>query len=285
MYGGQNMVGHLRRVLVRAPTTQACAHWKAFGWRSEPDSVRLMREHEALCEALERVGADVVHGEPAHEDLDAIYTHDPALISDAGAIVLRPGKVTRQSEQATIASDLAVASVPELSRLEAPATAEAGDLVWLDEHTLLVGRSHRTSQAGIAALQAALPDVAVLPFDIVNFRGPGEVFHLMSFMSLLDWNLALAYPRLAPVRLLELFAERAIRVVEVPDEEYDSLGANVLALAPGVALAADGNPTTRHRLEAAGIDVAVYPATELNKGDGGPTCLTRPLLRDHDIGR
>jgi N-dimethylarginine dimethylaminohydrolase len=279
-YGGQNMVGRLRRALVRAPTAKASARWKEFGWRSEPDPVRLVEEHQALCEMLQQFGVEVVIGEASDGDLDAIYTHDPVLICDSGAMLLRPGKEIRRREIAKIAADLATVSIPEFFRLEAPATAEAGDLVWLDERTLLVGRGYRTNAAGIVALDEGLPEVEVIPLDLANYRGPGEVFHLMSFMSLLDWDLVLVYPMLAPVRLLELFSDRQMRVVEVPDKEFESLGANVLALAPSVALAAEGNPITRRRLEKAGVEVSVCPSTELGKGDGGPTCLTRPLLRD-----
>jgi N-dimethylarginine dimethylaminohydrolase len=113
-----------------------------------------------------------------------------------------------------------------------------------------------------------------------HWNGDGEVLHLLSFISPLDTDLALVYPRLAPVRLLRLLAERAIRVVEVPDDEFLSQGPNVLALGPRRALALEGSPETRRRMERAGVDVTAYRGDEISrKGDGGPTCLTRPLLR------
>jgi N-dimethylarginine dimethylaminohydrolase len=152
--------------------------------------------------------------------------------------------------------------------------------VWLDEVTLLVGHGYRTNAAGIAALQEAFPGVAVLAFDLPHWNGAGEVLHLMSTISPVDRDLAVVYPRLAPVRLLELLAERGIRTVEVPDEEFETMGPNVLALGPRRALALEGNDATRKRLERAGVDVVVYRGEEISrKGDGGPTCLTRPLLR------
>jgi N-dimethylarginine dimethylaminohydrolase len=149
---------------------------------------------------------------------------------------------------------------------------------------LLVGIGYRTNEAAIPALEAALPGVEVVAFDLPHWNGPGEVLHLLSFVSPLDADLALVHPRLAPVRLLRLLAERGIRVVEVPDEEFESQGTNVLALGPRHALALDGNPETRRRMERAGVDVVVYRGDEISrKGDGGPTCLTRPLLREIPI--
>jgi N-dimethylarginine dimethylaminohydrolase len=152
--------------------------------------------------------------------------------------------------------------------------------VWLDEHTLLVGIGYRTNPAALVALGDAFPGVEVVAFDLPHWNGSDEVMHLMSLISTVDRDLALVYPRIAPVRLLELLAERGIATVEVPDDEFETQGPNVLALGPRRALALDGNPETRRRLERAGVDVTVYRGDEISrKGDGGPTCLTRPLLR------
>ncbi len=280
-YGCQSMTGTLRRVLVRPPRAADCARWREFGWRAEPDRARIAAEHEAFRAELERVGADVVLARALLADgLDAIYVYDPALVADRGAILLRPGKELRRGEPEAMGLDLEAAGVPVAARIQAPATVEGGDTVWLDARTLLVGRGYRTNGAGIEALARELPGVEVIAFDLPHHRGPGEVLHLMSFLSPLDADLALVYPPLAPVRLLELLMERGIELVEVPDEEFDSLGCNVLALGPRLALAVDGNPLTRWRMERAGVDVRVYPGQDLSrKGAGGPTCLTRPLLR------
>jgi len=170
--------------------------------------------------------------------------------------------------------------VPVVARLEAPACAEGGDTLWLDERTLLVGLGYRTNEAGLAGLRTALPEVDVLAFDLPHFHGRREVLHLLSLISPLDRDLALVHLPLMPVRLVRLLEERGVRFVEVPEEELDGLGCNVLALAPRVALAVEGNPETRRRLEAAGVEVRTYAGGEISrKGDGGPTCLTRPLLR------
>jgi N-dimethylarginine dimethylaminohydrolase len=164
--------------------------------------------------------------------------------------------------------------------MEAPATAEGGDTVWLDHATLLVGHGYRTGAAGIAALRAAFRDAEVITLDLPHWNGSHEVMHLMSFLSPLDRDLALVYPRIAPVRLLELLAGRGVTVVEVPDEEFATMGPNVLALGPRRALALEGNDETRRRMERAGVDVITYRGDEISrKGDGGPTCLTRPILR------
>jgi dimethylargininase len=280
-YGGQSMTGTLRRVLVRAPTPEDCAGWRAYGWRAEPDFARVTAEHEAFCLLLEEAGAEVVVAQtPLGVCPDKIYVHDPALVTDVGAVLLRPGKDGRRCEVDALAVDLVEAGVPIAARLEAPAIAEGGDVVWLDERTLLVGRGYRTNDAGVQALRDALPAVDVLVFDLPYLRGPADVLHLMSLLSLLDRDLAVGYLPLMPVRLVELLAERGVRLVEVPDEEFDSMGPNVLALGPRRALALAGNPVTRRRMEEAGVDVRVYTGDEISrKGDGGPTCLTRPLLR------
>ena len=277
-YGCQSMTAPLRRVLVRRPG--GTERWREYGWRAEPDAVRLAAEHEAFCAALADGGAEVVVAPPDDANPDAVYVYDPALIANDGAVLLRPGKAGRGAEPEQLAADLVSAGVPVAARLEAPAQAEGGDTVWLDRRTLLVGLGYRTNAAGAEALAAALPGVEVLAFDLPHLHGPGEVLHLMSLLSPLDRDLAVAYPPLMPVRLVELLAQRGVRLVEVPDEEFETMGPNVLALGPRVALALEGNDETRRRMERAGVDVRVYAGDELSrKGDGGPTCLTRPLLR------
>jgi dimethylargininase len=280
-FGGQTLVAPLRRVLVRAPDPTALARWRGFGWLAEPDPAIAAEQHEALCELLRAAGAEVVYaGSDVGEDPDAVYVFDPVIVSDRGALLLRPGKEGRRGEPVAIAEDLRALGVPVAFEMAEPATAEGGDTMWLDQRTLLVGRSYRTNDAGIRALREALPGVEVLAFDLPRLRGPDACLHLLSLLSPLDDDLVVAYPPLMPVRLLELLAERGIAIVEVPEEEFGSLGPNVLALAPRVAVALEGNPETRRRMESAGVDVSVFGGSEIaHKGEGGPTCLTRPLLR------
>ncbi len=275
VFGGQTMVEPLRRVLVRRPPADT-SDWRRFGWREQPDPARLAAEHERFAELLEETGAEVVVAPPT--TLDAIYTFDPAIVSDAGAVLLRPGKPERADEVDALAEELESAGVAVAAQLEAPAFAEGGDTAWLDERTFLVGRGYRTNQAGVEALERILA-VETLAFDLPHFHGSGEVMHLLSLFSPLDRDLVVAYPPLMPVRLVQLFEERGIEIVEVPDDEFATMGSNVLALGPRRALMLEHDVETRRRLERAGVDVTVYRGVELSKGDGGPTCLTRPLLR------
>jgi dimethylargininase len=281
LFGGQNMTATLRRVLVRPPALAGFATWREYSWRSEPDFARLAEEHEGFCTALATGGAEVVAAATSvPTDPDAIYVFDPAIVCDRGGIVLRPGKDGRLVETEAIAADLEQAGVPIAARLEAPASADGGDTIWLDESTLLVGRGYRTNDDGIHALRKALPDVDVLAFDLPHLHGSEVVLHLLSLLSPLDDDLVVAYMPLLPVRLVQLLQDLDIRIVEVPADEFETMGPNVLALAPRVGLALEGNVETRRRLERAGVDVSVYRGDEISrKGDGGPTCLTRPLLR------
>jgi N-dimethylarginine dimethylaminohydrolase len=274
------MWGHLRRVLVRRPLREDAAAWERYGWRGAPDVAVAQAEHEAFCSLLEDAGSEVVVSEHDPGNPDAIYTYDPTLVGRDGAVLLRPGKEGRRREPEATAASLERAGVPVVGRIEAPATVEGGDTVWLDETTLLVGIGYRTAPAALEALRAAFPGTEVLAFDLPHWNGAGEVMHLMSLVSPLDRDLALVYPRIAPTRLMWLLAERGIEVVEVPDEEFESMGPNVLALGPRRALALEGNDETRRRMERKGVDVLTYRGDEISrKGDGGPTCLTRPLLR------
>jgi dimethylargininase len=280
VFGAASMTGTLERVLVRPPLAEDAARWREYGWHAAPDPAAAAAEHEIFTALLEERGADVVVSRHDPGNPDAIYAYDPVLVGSEGAVLLRPGKEGRRGEPAALRPLLDAAGVPVVAELEEPVSAEGGDTLWLDERTLLVGVGYRTNEEAVAALEAAFPGVEVIVFDLPHWNGAGEVMHLLSFISPLDADLALVYPRLAPVRLLRLLADRGIRVVEVPDEEFESQGSNVLALGPRRALALDGNPETRRRMERVGVDVVVYRGEEISKkGDGGPTCLTRPLLR------
>jgi dimethylargininase len=276
-----NATGTLRRVLLRPPRADELARWKKYGWRSAPDPIAIAAEHAELCALLSDAGAEVVLAdEPVPGDPDAIYAYDPVLIGPAGAILLEIGKPGRAGEAEALVPALTAAGVPIAGRMEAPATADGGDVFWLDERTVLVGRGYRTNNAGIAEIRRLLPFADVIAFDLPHLRGRGVVLHLMSLVSPLSDDLVVAFMPLLPVRLVELFEQRGIEIVRVPESEFESMGANVLALAPRVGVALARNTETRRRLEHAGVTVHVYEGTELSKGDGGPTCLTRPLLRD-----
>jgi dimethylargininase len=280
LFGCQSMTGALRRVLVRAPQAEDLRGWRMCSWRASPDPTGIAREHEAFCSVLEDTGAEVVLAESAAGgNPDAIYTYDPALVADEGALLLYPGKECRRAEVDAMAEDFERARIPVAGRLSEPAWAEGGDCCWLDARTLLVGCGYRTNAAGIVRLRELLPDVEVVAFDLPHWHGRDEVMHLMSLISPLAPDLAVVYQPLLSARLAQLLEARGVELVRVPDEEFDSMGSNVLALAPRVALAVEGNPVTRERMERAGVEVLTYRGEELSKGDGGPTCLTRPLLR------
>lgn len=273
--------GILRAVYVRAPDPANAPACDAYGWHAAFDPVAASDEHEAFRAELEAAGADVVMGRtPVPGDPDDIYAYDPLLVTEAGVVVLRPGKPGRRREPDALAADLEDLGLAVVGRLDEPATAEGGDMFLLDEHTLLVGIGYRTNEAAVTRLRTLLPGVDVVAFDLPHLNGPQECLHLMSFISPLDADLVVAYLPLMPVRLIQLLESRGVALVEVPDEEFPTMGPNVLALGPRVALALEGNPMTARRMDAAGVDVRTYRGEEISrKGDGGPTCLTRPLAR------
>jgi dimethylargininase len=280
----QSAFGPLRRVLVRPPNVQDLAEWREHEWRGAPDPDAAADEHARFRQALADSGAEVIlAGEPVPGDPDAIYVYDPVLVIDAGAILLRPGKPVRRAEPEACGHDLEASGVAVIGRLDGEACAEGGDMLFLDAETLLVGVGYRTNDRGVERLRELLGPhgIRVESFDLPHLRGPEACLHLMSLLSMLDADLAVAYPRLMPVRLVQLLDARGIELVEVPEREFDSMGPNVLALGPRIALALEGNPETAQRMRSAGVDVRTYRGSEISaKGEGGPTCLTRPLDRD-----
>ncbi len=283
-YGCQSMVDPLRRVLVRRPD-EAFGNADPDHWHyvSRPNLPDAQREHDDLVATLRQAGCEVLyHDTPLPELADSIFTHDPVIITDEGSIILRMGKKQRRGEETAIGATLEELGVPTLTTLEGEATAEGGDLMWLDHDTLAVGRGYRTNTEGLRQLTAALRPLGAetLEVQLPHGDGPESCLHLMSFISMLDHDLAVVYLPLLPVPFVEALAERGIDLVEVPDEEYPTMGPNVLALAPRRCLMIEGNPVTRKRLEAAGCEVLTYRGEELSlKAEGGATCLTRPILR------
>ncbi len=275
-----NAYGTVERIYVRPPDTDALANWRDYGWHVAPEVDAVHAEHAEFVEILRSLVPDVIVGSlPVPGDPDAIYAYDPTLLTDAGVLPLIPGKQGRRAEPAVVAADLAAAGIATLPGLEPPAIAEGGDMLFLDERTLLVGIGYRTNESAVAQLRVRL-DVEIAAFDLPHFHGPAECLHLMSFISMLDADLAVGYLPMMPVRLAQLLAERGVAIVPVPDEEFSTMGSNVLALGPRRALALDGNPVTRERMEAAGVEVLTYRGEHISRnGDGGPTCLTRPLAR------
>jgi N-dimethylarginine dimethylaminohydrolase len=279
-FGVRSMSAPLRRVAVRRPA--ASGDWSAANWRGVPAPAALERQHEKFVELLTDLGSAVELLDPLPGQLDACYVRDPVLLLDAGTLALRCAKPIRRREGEFLALDLKAMGVPRAGALGEPAVADGGDLIWLDEETMAVGRSYRTNQEGIQQLRDLLSEQGthLISYDLAHDQGPSRVLHLMSVVSPIADDMAVLYPPLAPVAMMEDLAERGVRVIEVPHDDYLTLGCNILAVRPGVVVMCDGNSETRRRLEARGCEVHTYEGSEISlKGEGGPTCLTLPLLR------
>jgi N-dimethylarginine dimethylaminohydrolase len=266
-------------VLVRRPAVSG--DWEDAGWRV-PDAGALARQHEAFCALLARLGADVEVADALEGQVDAVYVHDPLLVTARGAIPLRMRKPARAREPAHARAELRRLGVPVLGELPEGAYADGGDRFWIDDRTMAIGLSHRTNRAGAAAVAAlAAPEgVAVETYDMAHDRGPDHVLHLQSFLSAVTEELCVIYEPLAPVRLLEDLREREVGWIAIDRDSYDAMGCNILAVRPGVVVMVDAAPAVRRELERRGVEVHTYDGSEVSlKGDGGPTCLTAPLLR------
>lgn len=278
------MVEPLRRVLVKRPDDAfGSADPAVWHYTDRPDLAEAQREHDALTDILRGAGVEVLeHPEPQPERADSIYVFDPALVTDHGAVMLRMGKALRRGEEPAMARRFAELGIPVQATLEGEATAEGGDLLWLDHETLAVGQGFRTNSEGTRQLREALGPlgVEIVPVELPYWTGPEACLHLLSLISLVDHDLAVVYPPLLSVPFWLLLRDRGFSFVEVPEQEFPTQGPNVLALAPRKALMLEGNPVTRRRLEAAGCEVLTYRGREISwKAEGGPTCLTRPLWR------
>ncbi len=281
-YGAQGMTGRLREVLVKRPGP---AFGRAFddpahGFLGPVDLVVAQREHDAFVDTLASLGPTVHLLETELASPDLVYTFDPLLVSDRGAIPLRPGKPNRLAEPDALEAWTLAAGIPTLGRIEAPGTIEGGDTFWLRPDLLCIGRTLRTNADGARQL-ADIVGGDVRVFDLPYWHGPDELVHLLSVISPVADDLAVVYLPLLPVGLWALLQELGIRLLEVSDDEFPTLGCNVLAVRPGVVIVADGNPAIAATLAAAGCEVHTYPASQVGvNGSGGPTCMTRPILRD-----
>ena len=286
---GQSDVLPLRSVLLKRaqdafgdqPTLDAT--WEELGYMARPDFAGAVAEYEAFQELLERLGAEI-HLAPADSDTgpDSVYVRDAAVICDRGAILCNMGKKARETEPSAAERSLRAAGVPIVGRITGSGRMEGGDVAWINERNVAVGLGYRTNAEGIRQLRSLLGSEVdrVVPVPLPHWHGPGDVFHLMSMFSPVDRDLAVVYSRLLPVPFRQLLLKHGCELVEVPDEEFESMGCNVLAVGPRRCVALEGNPMTRQRLEAAGAEVHTYRGREIStKGGGGPTCLTRPLVR------
>ena len=283
------MVDPIRRVLMKHPkdayqnqnkVNEQSPQLHYFGI---PDFEKAQTDYEKLMGFLESCDIEI-HYLPADNStsLDSVYTHDPCVISNGGVILCTMGKDARIPESKAVESYFESIGVPILGRIESPGTLEGGDVVWIDVRTVAVGEGYRSNAAGIHQFRELLGHHVdeVISVPLPHWTGPADCLHLMSNISPIDHDFYLVYSRLLPVPFRQYLLDRKIKLIEVPDEEYDSMGCNVLAVAPRKCIMLKGNPITQERLKAEGVDVYTYDGSEISlKGAGGPTCLTRPFFR------
>lgn len=289
MHYCSSMYAPLKHVIVKHPKDafrsqeHLSDEWKTFNYLSEPNYDEAQKEYAEFMSILEKYVKKIDFLSESDEvGLDSLYAHDPVKFTPNGAIILKSGKTLRQPEAAVYKAFLQEKGIPVIGELTGEAVSDGGDIVWLDDRTLVVGRGYRTNDEAIRQLKDMTEDivdefiVVQLPHDL----GEAECLHLMSFISMVDKDLAVVHSRLMPVFFRQLLIERGIQLIEVPKEEYDALGCNVLALAPRVCMVPNGNPITKQQLLNAGATVYEYKGNEISlKGTGGPTCLTCPVVR------
>jgi dimethylargininase len=283
-YGSQSMIAPLRSVLVKRPDENfAVDDPAAWHYTSRPNLEIARQEHDALVQMIRQSGAEVIyHSDPQAGRADAIFAFDPALVTDHGAVMLSMGKQQRRGEEAAMARKFESLGVPILYTLHDEARAEGGDLLWVDHDTLAVGQGFRTNSEGLRQLREALEPigVTVIPVELPYYTGPEACLHLLSLISIVDELTAVVYPELMAVPFWQELRRRDFRLIEVPEEEFLTMGPNVLALVPGKCIMLEGNPVTKRRLEDAGMNVMTYKGNEISlKAEGGATCLTRPIWR------
>ncbi len=282
-------VGTLLHVLLKRPEAafrdqvNLEQSWKEFNYLACPDFKSACAEYAAFAALLSNSGVHghFVEAEP-YSGLDSLYVRDALLTTQEGAVLLNMGKPQRQAEPRAAARVLVQNDIPVLGEIKAPGSVEGGDVVWFDRNTLAVGLGYRTNEQGIQQLAELLrplhQNIVIVPLP--HWRGPGDVLHLMSLISPLDHDLALVYSPLLPVIFRKWLLERGVELLEVPEDEYATMGCNVLAVAPRDCIVLAGNPQTRSLLEASGVRVREYLGENISRlGSGGPTCLTRPLYR------
>ena len=289
-FGCQDMTSTIRRVLIKSPENayknqvNIDSQYQDLNYFGKPDFVRSLEDYESFRSILKKSGVEI-HDLPADDitSLDSIYTHDPCLISNSGVVLCSMGKILRKKEPEMISKYFKSLNIPIIGKISPPGKLEGGDIVWIDNRTVAVGVGYRSNLEGIAQLKEILSgDVdEVIPVHLPHWTGPSDCLHLMSNISPIDRDLFLVYSKLLPVSFREYLLDRGIKLLEVPDDEYESMGCNVLAIAPKKVIMIEGNDVTKNLLEKEGVDVSTYPGLEISyKGAGGPTCLTRPFLRE-----
>jgi N-dimethylarginine dimethylaminohydrolase len=281
-FGCQSMIAPLRHVLVHTPGDEYNRQqWQEYGLPGAPDIDRAQAQHAAFVALLDDHGVRVDYLR-AGTSVQTTAVYDPALVTEAGALILRSGRPERRAEAMPMARALLELEIPIIGWLRGQAEMDGGDTLWLDERTLLVASGYRSNQEGFRQLRAALDGVVddFHQFELPHWKGPGEVLHLMSVVNLISERTALVYPRAMPHSLHRLLLDREYTLIACPDDEFDTQGCNVLTLEPSRVVICAGNPVTAGRLRDHGVDVVEYEGDEISVARiSGPTCNTRPLLR------
>ncbi len=257
--------------------------WSELNYTSKPDYSIALKEYEKFESIFKENNVEVHHfSSNKNVKMDSIYCRDASIITDFGVIICNMGKEGRINEPQAQLLAYQNKNINILGIIKSPGTLEGGDVAWLDEKTLAVGHTYRTNDEGIKQLKNLLEPkgVQVIVADLPHYKGQEDVFHLMSILSPVDRDLAVVYSPLMPIRFRNELLKRGFNLIEVPEEEFDSMGCNVLAISPRNCVMVAGNPKTKKMLEIAGCKVTTYSGNEISvKGGGGPTCLTRPLSR------
>ena len=257
--------------------------WKTLNYLARPNLTNAFEEYEAFQTYLSQKNIQLLNFPlDSQVQIDSIYCRDASIATNFGMIICNMGKKGRVYEPKAQLEAYQKNGVCVLGEIKYPGTLEGGDVAWLDQNTLAVGHTYRTNQEGIRQLKSLLhpKGIEVIVVELPHYKGKEDVFHLMSILSPIDKNLAVVYSPLMPIKFRNELLQRGFQLLEVPDEEFESMGCNVLAVAPRECLMVDGNPITKKLLENAGCQVFSYKGNEISvKGGGGPTCLTRPMQR------
>lgn len=289
-YGSHSETAKIKSILLKHPKDAFCsqdtidANWRDLHYKGRPDYKAVVEEFECFVDLLKREVAHIYYlPQDNNTGLDSIYTRDPALMTKKGAVLCNMGKKQRQEEPFSIRKYLGDIGIPILGSIAGGGKLEGGDVVWLDEHTIAVGIAYRSNEEGVRQLRDLADGIIeeIIPVPLPHWNGEEDCFHLMSIISPVDEDLAVVYSRLMPVPFREYLVSRGIKMIEVPDAEYESMGCNVLSIAPRKCIVISGNPITKQRLENEGVEVFEFNGGNLcQKGGGGPTCLTRPIIRE-----
>ncbi|MCP4974759.1 MAG: hypothetical protein GY931_01240 [Maribacter sp.] len=257
--------------------------WRELNYVSRPKFDESLKEYENFKTILLSNNIEVKHfPQDTNTKIDSIYCRDASIATDFGLIICSMGKEGRRSEPKAQRKVFKANDISVLGAIKPPGTLEGGDVAWLNENTLAVGHTYRTNEEGIRQLKALLSPrgVEVIVSDLPHYRGVEDVFHLMSILSPIDKDLAVVYSPLMPIRFRNLLLDMGFELVEVPEDEFETMGCNVLAIGPRKCVMVEGNPKTQAALEKVGCEVFTYRGQEISvKGGGGPTCLTRPMIR------